>query len=498
MTRPDPRLFKGFRDVFADDLVVKQWMIERVRGVYERYGYIPLETPALEFVDCLGKNLPEQDTPEGGIFAFRNPDLAQDESGPDSWLALRYDLTAPLARLCAQYANLSRPFRRYQIGPVWRYEKPGIGRFREFTQFDFDAVGVSGPAADAEVACIMCDALQALDFEPGDFVIRVNNRKVLLGVLASAGIDDGDLGDPRSKPGTVLRAIDKLDRLGLPGVVELLGPGREDETGDFTEGAHLDDAQIERVRAFLSIADRDRASVCAQLASLVGDSPVGRAGIDELTGINGVLDALGYESDRIIFDPTVVRGLGYYTGPVFEGVLTKEIRDAKGRVRTFGSVYGGGRYDGLIERFTGERVPATGASVGLDRLLEAIKLIRGTSRTATADVLIVNFDDSMLTRYMTLAQSFRDADIATEVYLGKGNMKKQLKYADRLGVPFAVIIGSEEFERGTAQVKNLWLGAKLSAEMDSREKWAKQPAQEEVPIDGLVAYVRDALARQTR
>ncbi|MCC7389364.1 MAG: histidine--tRNA ligase [Phycisphaerales bacterium] len=497
MTAPVPRCFRGFRDVFAGDLLLKQRMIETVRAVYERYGFLPLETPAVEFVDVLGKFLPEAGTPDGGIFSFRNPDLSPTapDGDPDRWLALRYDLTAPLARVVAQYADLQRPFRRYQIGSVWRYEKPGPGRFREFTQFDFDSVGVPGSAADAEACCIICDVLEALGFGAGDYIINVNDRKILQGVLEVSGLAETDIGAEGSQASTVLRAIDKFDRLGRAGVVQLLGRGRKDETGDFTEGAHLEPSQIEKLEAYLDAKVASRSAVCDRLAGLVGSSPIGAEGVQELRDIDRYLTALGYGSDRVAFDPIVVRGLAYYTGPVFEGVLTKSIVDESGQARQFGSVYGGGRYDTLVERFTGERVPATGASVGVDRLLEAMKLLDGARRTATAQVLVTTMDKERTADYLALAQQLRRAGFATEVYLGKGAIGKQLKYADKLGYRFAVIVGGDEFAQGVAQVKDLQLGKQMADSVGSREEWRKgQPAQVTIPLGGLIDHLRGSLA----
>jgi histidyl-tRNA synthetase len=484
-------------------------MVETVRKVYESYGYVPLETPAVEFVDVLGKFLPESATPAGGIFAFRNPDVGPATGGGDSaeadrWLALRYDLTASLARVAAQYRELTKPFRRYQIGSVYRYEKPGPGRFREFTQFDFDSVGVASMAADAEACCIMCDAMEALGFSRGDYVVRVNDRKALQGVLEVAGvISNAESGQSQSSEGDpagsmlgdrvqiVLRAIDKVDRLGERGVAELLGRGRKDDSGDFTAGAHLDPAQIDTVLGYLRSGGGSRASVVADLATLVGGSTVGAEGVAELRQIDELLTTLGYGDDRVLFDPTIVRGLAYYTGPVFECVITKEIVDPEGQSRQFGSVFGGGRYDTLVERFTGEKVPATGASVGVDRLLEAVKLLEPNHRLATADVLVVVVEKPRLGWYMSLAQQLRRAGVATEVYLGEGGMRAQVKYADRLGVRFAIIAGGNELDRGVVQVKDLVAGAAAASQGVSNEEWRKGAAsQRDVPVDAVVEEIR--------
>lgn len=496
MTAVSPRCFRGFRDIFAGDLLLKQRMVKVVREVYEQYGFLPLETPAVEFVDVLGKFLPESGTPEGGIFSFRNPDLSRSahDLDPDRWLALRYDLTAPLARVVAQYRELPRPYRCYQIGTVWRYEKPGPGRFREFTQFDFDSVGVPTVAADAEACCIICDVLEALGFAPSEYIVNVNNRKVLQGVLEVCGFIDVDITAEGSQAATILRAIDKLDRLGREGVFQLLGEGRTDETGDFTKGAKLKGEQIAKIEAYLEAKVSSRSEVCDRLGELVASSSIGAEGVQELRDIDRYLSSLGYDQDRVVFDPTVVRGLAYYTGPVFEGVLTKEIIDENGQARQFGSVYGGGRYDTLVQRFTGDSVPATGASVGVDRLLEAVKLLAEDTRETTADVLVTTLEKERMTDYLKLAQQIRRAGIGAEVYLGTGSIGRQLKYADRLGYRLAIIAGGDEFAEQMVQVKDLQLGKKLAETIKSRAEWRKgQPAQVAIPLNGLVGHLREVL-----
>ncbi len=486
MARPEPRLVKGFRDIFAGDVALKRKMIDAVRQVYERYGYIPLETPAVEYVDVLGKFLPEAERPDAGIFSFRNPDLGAKApaNDPDLWLSLRYDLTAPLARVAAQYVDLPKPFRRYQIGTVWRYEKPGPGRFREFMQFDFDAVGTPRMAADAEVCCVICDAMEALGFGRSDYIVKVNDRKIMQGVLEVCGAD-------AEKSLAVLRAIDKLDRLGEEGVIDLLGPGRKDESGDKMEGAGLTKDQINVVLRYLRSGASERGKVIAELDQLVGQTPTGAIGVAELRQIDEYLTALGYQNDRVSFDPTVIRGLAYYTGPVFEGVITKAIKDEDGNTRQFGSVYGGGRYDDLVERFTGVKVPATGASIGVDRMLEALKLVREPVSTATAHVLVVVVEQARMTWYLEMAQKLRNAGLNAEVFLGEGGMGKQVKYADKVGIPYALIAGGDEFARGVVQIKDMAAGAAASAKVASRDEWRKgQPAQREIPIADVVAELQ--------
>lgn len=461
-------------------------MIRRIREVYERYGFVPLETPGLEYVDVLGKYLPEADQPDGGIFAFRDED--------QEWVALRYDLTAPLSRFVAMNPELPMPFRRYQIGPVYRLEKPGPGRFREFYQCDFDTVGTSSMLADAECCVVMCDTLEALGVRPGDYQIKVNNRKVLNGVLETAGVTGG----PGGVAMNVLRAIDKLDRVGLEGVRRLLGPGRRDESGDFTKGVALSEKSCEIVLHYLAAQGAGRAEMCDRLHELVGDSAVGREGLDELREIDEALCGAGYREDRVVFDPTVVRGLAYYTGPVFEGVLTFDIVDETGAKRQFGSVFGGGRYDDLVERFTGKRMPATGASIGVDRLLAALVALNKVEMvSATAPVLVTRLDRELTRQYQEIATELRSAGINAELYVGTQGIGKQFKYASDSGRTVAVIVGEDEMKTGQASIKDLRLGQELAREVGAdRRKWLEeQPAQFCVPRGELVTAVQRVLAR---
>jgi len=486
--RPAPRRLKGFRDIPAGPILAREQMIRTIREVYERYGFSPLETPALEYVDCLGKFLPEADQPDAGIFAFRDED--------DEWVGLRYDLTAPLSRYVAANINeLSTPFRRYQVGPVWRMDKPGPGRFREFTQFDFDSVGTASMIADAEACTIMADVLEALGIRRGDYVIRVNNRKVLNGVLERIG---GQAGLDYGVQLNVLRTIDKLDKAGLAGVAELLSSGRKDESGAFIPGLGLAAGPIDRIMAYLGSGAPTRAAVLDALAAQVEGSEIGAQGVDELRQIDAFLAAGGYDESRVVFDPTVVRGLEYYTGPVFEGVLTFEISDDDGSPRQFGSVFGGGRYDGLVQRFLGREIPATGGSIGVDRLLAALLHLGAVrSEPAVARVLVTRLDKTMTGDYQRLAARLRAAGINTELYVGTQNIGKQFKYASDTGKIAVVVMGSDEAARGEVSIKDLRLGDELSREIgEDRKRWLEQqPAQLSAPLDGMVEAVRGILGR---
>ena len=458
-------------------------MLAKIAEVYERYGFDPLETSAVETVEALGKFLPDVDRPNEGVFAWQDEDK--------DWVALRYDLTAPLARVAAQFRNdLPSPYRRYAMGPVWRNEKPGPGRFRQFYQCDADTVGAPSVAADAEICAMLSDALETVGIPRGDYVVRVNNRKVLNGVMEVAGLA-GD--DKEAERGIVLRAIDKLDRLGVDGVRALLGEGRKDESGDFTEGAGLDEASADVVMGFMQAKRDDGAATCARLRELVGQSTVGLDGVTELETIASLLDAGGYGPDRIEIDPSVVRGLGYYTGPVYEAELTFEIQDEKGRPRNFGSVAGGGRYDDLVKRCTGEVVPATGVSIGVDRLLAALHAKGRMDTQAQGPVVVTVMDKGRMADYQAMVAELRTAGIRAEVYLGNPkNFGNQLKYADKRGSPVAVIEGGEEHANGVIQIKDLVLGAKM-AENATLEEWRDRPSQYEVPRGDLVAKVREIL-----
>ncbi len=487
--RPVPRIPRGFRDLFATDVAARRRMLNTILAVYERYGFEPLETPAIEYVDVLGKYLPESDTPAGGVFSLRDDD--------GRWIALRYDLTAPLSRIFAQHSNkLTQPYRRYQVGPVWRQEKPGPGRFREFYQCDFDTVGTASIAADAEVCAVTVSCLEALGIDRGSYIVRVNNRKVLNGVLDVIALPEDDDAAGQTSRLTVLRAIDKLDRVGAEGVRELLGEGRMDSSGDFTEGAGLSQDQADVVMGYLQAGREDRTDVCRQLRDLVGNSKAGDEGISELDGIDELLESMDLGPDRVIFDPSVVRGLAYYTGPVFEAELTFEVEE-EGERRPFGSVLGGGRYDDLVKRFTGTDIPATGASIGVDRLLAALKALnRLESIRAQAPVIVTVMDRDRLVEYQRIVTELRSAGIAAELYLGGSGFRAQLKYADKRGAPVAVIAGADEFERGEVTLKDMGLGLKLSRDIKDRDAWTKaRPAQISVPRGELVAATREMTER---
>jgi histidyl-tRNA synthetase len=499
--RPAARVPKGMRDIGPDELRQTQAMLDKIRAVYERYGFEPLETPAFEYTDALGKFLPDQDRPNAGVFSFQDED--------EKWLSLRYDLTAPLARYVAEnFQDMPKPFRRYATGSVFRNEKPGPGRFRQFTQFDADTVGAESVAADAEMCMLAADTLEALGIPRGQYVIKVNNRKVLDGLRGGLGIQSD------ATWLIVMRAIDKLDKFGPDGVRLLLLKGRKDESGDFTKGAELTEEQADlvlqavqgefakpgEVQLVLGSTERHPDEVyILNRRQFFQDQPAFQAGLDELDEMRRHFEAAGFGPDRIRIDPSVVRGLEYYTGPVFEAELLIPAQDEKGNPVRFGSVGGGGRYDDLVARFTGQKVPATGFSIGVSRLQAALNLIGRAPALTLGPVVVTVMDKDRIADYQKLVQRLREADIRAELYLG--NPKKfgrQLEYADKRGSPVAVIQGSTERDAGEVILKDLIEGAKAAQAIKDNKEWKEaRPAQVTVPEASLVEAVREILARHT-
>ena len=483
--RPKAQTPKGFRDYFGAEVSQRTKMLEDIAGVYHHYGFEALESSAVETVEALGKFLPDVDRPNEGVFAWQEEDA--------DWLALRYDLTAPLARVYAQYRNdLPTPYRRYAMGPVWRNEKPGPGRYRQFYQCDADTVGAASVAADAEICAMLSDTLETVGIPRGDYIVRINNRKVLNGVLETMGVSEVAERD------AVLRTIDKFDKVGAAGVSQLLGKGRLDSSGAYIDGVGLSEGQIAPVMAFLTSKAATAEATLANLRNAIGASNIGAEGVAELETIAELVSAGGYGADRIDIDPSVVRGLGYYTGPVFEAELTFEILDEKGRKRQFGSVAGGGRYDDLVKRFTGQAVPATGISIGVDRLLAALREKGRIDATPVGPVVVTVMDRDRMADYQAMVSELRSAGIRAEVYLGNPkNFGNQLKYADKRNAPIAVIEGGDEKEAGQVQIKDLILGAQI-AQNATLEEWKARPSQFTVGRHQLVAKVREILDAQKK
>jgi histidyl-tRNA synthetase len=445
----------------------------------------------MEYTDALGKFLPDQDRPNEGVFSFQDDD--------EQWISLRYDLTAPLARYVAEnFDALPKPYRSYRAGYVYRNEKPGPGRFRQFMQFDADTVGSASPAADAEMCMMAADTMEALGIPRGSYLVKVNNRKVLDGVLEAIGLAGEENAGRRL---TVLRAIDKLDKFSADEVRKLLGPGRwdggEEGKGDFTKGANLSSADADVVLAVTQKRDDWKQAIAAADVYLA-KSEVGQAGVSELEEIARLVTASGYASDQISIDPSVVRGLEYYTGPVYEVELTLETKDEKGRPVRFGSVGGGGRYDGLVSRFRGEPVPATGFSIGVSRLQAALTMLGKLDTKPAFGPVVVTVFGGEISGYQKMVATLRNAGIRAELYLGnpKHSLGQQMKYADRRNSPCAIIQGSDEKANGKIQIKDLILGAGLT-EIKDREEYLKKQTEAQYLADevDIVAEVRKILAR---
>jgi histidyl-tRNA synthetase len=485
------RLPRGLADRGPTEIAATRAMVEKIREVYERYGFEPVETPAMEFTDALGKFLPDQDRPNEGVFSFQDDD--------EQWISLRYDLTAPLARYVAEnFDSLPKPYRSYRAGYVYRNEKPGPGRFRQFMQFDADTVGSASPAADAEMCMMAADTMEALGIPRGSYVVKVNNRKVLDGVMESIGLGGDENAGRRL---TVLRALDKYDRLGDVGVHALLGEGRKDESGDFTKGAGLTTTQITRVLAF--ITEKPSNSTDDGLFKwwnrVAPDQAFDNVGVDGIRELRDIFEIMPpHYLGRVQLDTSVVRGLEYYTGPVYEVELTLETKDEKGRAVRFGSVGGGGRYDGLVSRFRGEPVPATGFSIGVSRLQAALTMLdKLDTKPEFGPVVVTVFDRDRVADYQKMVATLRNANIRAELYLGNPkNMGNQLKYADRRNSPCVIIQGSDEKARGEVQIKDLIDGAKAAAAIASNQEWREaRPAQFSCREDEIVAKVREVLDR---
>src|SRR5580704_4721934 len=524
------RQARGFVDRSAGEIAATRAMVATIQDVCELYGFEPVETPFVEYTDALGKFLPDQDRPNEGVFSFQDDD--------EQWLSLRYDLTAPLARYVAEnFDALPKPYRSYRAGYVFRNEKPGPGRFRQFMQFDADTVGAASVAADAELCMMAADTLERLGIKRGDYVIKVNNRKVLDGVMEAIGLGGDENAGRRL---TVLRAIDKLDRLGIGEVARLLGPGRLDESGDITAGANLTDEQIGIVLTYVTggdttqvhfenrqqikerplvtidstspylepedqflFEDYDNQARVERLRKALPHNSLFQSGLNELAEMAYLLACSGYSKERVSIDLSVVRGLEYYTGPVFEADLTFEVPGEDGKPVRFGSVGGGGRYDGLIGRFRGENVPATGFSIGVSRLFAALKavsspIVEGAKTRGPVVVLVL--DKDQLARYQNFVTKLRANKISAELYLGQAGMNAQLKYADKRGSICAVIQGSNERNHQDGPqvtIRDLVLGAELAASTKDRADYLelRANAQFRVPEDRLVESVQEVLAR---
>ncbi len=470
----EPRLSRGLRDLLPEYMLARQQMIDTIRRVYELYGFSPLETPAVEYLDVLSGSAGQEASES--IFRVTNPE--------EEALGLRFDLTVPLSRVVSQYPEIVFPFRRYQVSQVWRADKPAAGRYREFTQFDLDSVGAESEVADTEILAGICDTLDAL--KVGPYRVRVSSRKILNLLMDYAVI-------PSTSATDVFRVLDKLEKIGIEKVRSELTTGYVDQSGDTIRGVGLTDGQVAKIEEFLKITGESRQEVLDRLQALFSGLDRAEEEIAVLRRISSHLDSLGYGSERVVIDVSIARGLAYYTGPVFEAVLL----DAP----SFGSVFAGGRYDDLVTRFSGKKIPATGASIGVDRLLAALLELKRIRRRRTASqVLITTMDANLMGDYLAITHELRRAGIRTEINVGPPKkLGKQLQRADRLEIPYVVIFGSDEATRGVVTVKEMMVGREIASEVTGHEEWkAGRFGQQEVKRGDLVATLKKLLAETGR
>ena len=472
--KPTSELPNGFADRQEEELLIRDLLISNIKKIMSKYGFQYLETPSFEYTDSIGKFLPDKDRPSEGVFSF------EDEK---KWLSLRYDLTAPLARYAAKnFDSLPRPFKRFQLGTVWRNEKPGPGRFREFLQFDADYIGTSNLFSDAELCFLISEILNSCGLEKSEFIIKISNRKLSKGLLEKLNITD------EQKQSITLRAIDKLDRVGVEGVQYLLGKGRKDKSGDFTKGAELEESQIKEIIKFLNIKNLSDKNF-ERIREIAADNESMNDGIKELELMEKYF--LLFNFTNYIFDPTVVRGLEYYTGPIFEANLTFGVKNNKGQEIEFGSVGGGGRYDDLVKRFNNQDCPSTGISVGLDRLIYAILQKNKIKAEKKNPVLICVFDEKYMDFYIKILNVLRSKNISAEIYSGSSNIKSQFKYADKRGCDFVILCGDDEVSKNVVTIKNLNVGKQMSENIKDRSEWKQSTeAQKTVAFDQLLNEIK--------
>ena len=472
--KPTSELPNGFADRQEEELLIRDLLISNIKKIMSKYGFQYLETPSFEYTDSIGKFLPDKDRPSEGVFSF------EDEK---KWLSLRYDLTAPLARYAAKnFDSLPRPFKRFQLGTVWRNEKPGPGRFREFLQFDADYIGTSNLFSDAELCFLISEILNSCGLEKSEFIVKISNRKLSKGLLEKLNITD------EQKQSITLRAIDKLDRVGVEGVQYLLGKGRKDKSGDFTKGAELEESQIKEIIKFLNIKNLSDKNF-ERIKEIATDNKSMNDGIKELELMEKYFSLFNFTN--YIFDPTVVRGLEYYTGPIFEANLTFGVKNNKGQEIEFGSVGGGGRYDDLVKRFNNQDCPSTGISVGLDRLIYAILQKNKIKAEKKNPVLICVFDEKYMDFYIKILNVLRSKNISAEIYSGSSNIKSQFKYADKRGCDFVILCGDDEVSKNVVTIKNLNVGKQMSENIKDRSEWKQSSeAQKTVAFDQLLNEIK--------
>lgn len=428
-----PELAAGLRDYLPEEMIPRQQMFDIIRSVFERFGFVPLGTPALEIESIL----------TGGDPNFRMNIFKTDVQMGRDKLCLRFDLTISLARIIAQYQDrIKLPLKRYQTGPVWRAEKPQAGRYREFFQFDADIVGSSSMMADAEIVAIMYETMKALGVE--NFQVRINNRKILNGLAMYAKYSP-------EKNVDVLRIIDKLDKQGWDIVRRELMSTSVVE-GEQRGGPGLSSVEVDAIKKFLDLRGNTQKEILSNVSELMKESTQAQEGIKELSEILENVKSLGVPDNAWAIDLSVARGLGYYTGPVFETTLID--------LPEFGSVFSGGRYDDLVERFSSVSVPATGASVGVDRLFAALEKLGKLKKVQSiAQVMVTNFDISATYYVQEIAGLLRSANIPTEIYFGnESKLRDQLGFAKTLEIPVVIIIGGDEMKQNTVQIKDMKRG----------------------------------------
>ncbi len=416
MKKIQPRIYKGTRDFLPEQMVKRNYVINIIRNTFEKYGFEPLETPTLELWETLSGKYGE----EGDRLTYRFTDRGKREVG------LRYDLTVPLSRVVAMYPQIPKPLKRYQIQPVWRADKPQKGRFREFYQCDVDVVGSSSVLADAEIIAVIYESLNQLGFRK--FTIRVNSRKVLRGIteVSGAGIEQEI---------NITRAIDKMDKIGLEGV-----RGELAERGIAQQG-------IEKILEILAISGSNTERF-TQTGEILRESPAGLEGVQEMRDLSRYLEMYGIPDEAVLFDLTLARGLDYYTGPIFETVVEEP---------KIGSITGGGRYDNLIGLFSGQQQPATGSSIGLERIItvmDELKMFPGNLRTPV-QTLVTVFSDETLPYSIEITRRLRAAGIFTDLYTGQSKLRGQFGLANDKGIPLVVIAGPDEQQKQAINVKNM-------------------------------------------
>jgi len=428
--KPSKELPLGFVDRQEKELLTRDFIISNIKEVMIKYGFQYLETPSFEYTESIGKYLPDKDRPDQGVFSF------QDEK---NWLSLRYDLTAPLARYVAKnYLEIPKPFKRYQLGTVWRNEKPGPGRFREFLQFDADYVGTKNLQAYAELCILISEILEKCGLSKTDYTVKISSRKFTDELFKELNIQSSE------QSLTILRALDKIDRLGWKEVKKLLGKGRKDNSGDVTKGADLDENKIEILEKRIKDVQPNS---------------------DDVLEIIKIFNA--YNFDNYKYDPTVIRGLEYYTGPIFEVNLNFEIKNSKDQVIQFGSIGGGGRYDNLVNNFGNLDCPATGISIGIDRLVYALMQKKEFNIKSNKPVIICVFDKEKIRDYINILKKLREKNISSEIYPGEGNLKKQMQYANKTNSPAVILYGDDEIKLGKPILRDLKSGKEISTEIDN-------------------------------